>query len=150
MYVCSCVIILYFMFKQKTAYEMRISDWSSDVCSSDLRSALENDVPRLAGQSVTCGVAGDQFPLAKRRVRNRGKPPHDRLADMRPNARVAQDRLQVGEIAAGLEFAFECEDLPRLGSAKQRLFACSQEVAQRLSLLHDRTGTEIVKQTTGR
>src|SRR3546814_1789885 len=32
-YVC----ILFFFFKQKTAYEMRISDWSSDVCSSDLR-----------------------------------------------------------------------------------------------------------------
>src|SRR3546814_4145350 len=28
---------LLFFFKQKTAYEMRISDWSSDVCSSDLR-----------------------------------------------------------------------------------------------------------------
>src|SRR3546814_8640128 len=28
-----------FFFKQKTAYEMRISDWSSDVCSSDLREA---------------------------------------------------------------------------------------------------------------
>src|SRR3546814_15438690 len=32
--VCGCVV---FFFKQKTAYEMRISDWSSDVCSSDLR-----------------------------------------------------------------------------------------------------------------
>src|SRR3546814_2245931 len=31
----SCLSILFF-FKQKTAYEMRISDWSSDVCSSDL------------------------------------------------------------------------------------------------------------------
>src|SRR3546814_9920711 len=31
-----CVYFLYFFFKQKTAYEMRISDWSSDVCSSDL------------------------------------------------------------------------------------------------------------------
>src|SRR3546814_6521846 len=33
-----CVFVLYcfFFFKQKTAYEMRISDWSSDVCSSDL------------------------------------------------------------------------------------------------------------------
>src|SRR3546814_1247796 len=30
---CACV---FFFFKQKTAYEMRISDWSSDVCSSDL------------------------------------------------------------------------------------------------------------------
>src|SRR3546814_11646742 len=29
-------LILFFFFKQKTAYEMRISDWSSDVCSSDL------------------------------------------------------------------------------------------------------------------
>src|SRR3546814_6581708 len=32
----SCVF-LFFFFKQKMAYEMRISDWSSDVCSSDLR-----------------------------------------------------------------------------------------------------------------
>src|SRR3546814_4446500 len=31
-----CVCFLFFFFKQKTAYEMRISDWSSDVCSSDL------------------------------------------------------------------------------------------------------------------
>src|SRR3546814_10375127 len=31
---------LFFFFKQKTAYEMRISDWSSDVCSSDLRIVL--------------------------------------------------------------------------------------------------------------
>src|SRR3546814_6570677 len=31
LYVCGC------LFKQKTAYEMRISDWSSDVCSSDLQ-----------------------------------------------------------------------------------------------------------------
>src|SRR3546814_9328710 len=33
----SCVLfMMFFFFKQKTAYEMRISDWSSDVCSSDL------------------------------------------------------------------------------------------------------------------
>src|SRR3546814_1303411 len=31
-----CICIVVFFFKQKTAYEMRISDWSSDVCSSDL------------------------------------------------------------------------------------------------------------------
>src|SRR3546814_9923449 len=38
--ICSCVLswlqVCVFFFKQKTAYEMRISDWSSDVCSSDL------------------------------------------------------------------------------------------------------------------
>src|SRR3546814_2247553 len=31
------LLFMFFFFKQKTAYEMRISDWSSDVCSSDLR-----------------------------------------------------------------------------------------------------------------
>src|SRR3546814_19025450 len=34
----------FFFFKQKTAYEMRISDWSSDVCSSDLRIAAPHQV----------------------------------------------------------------------------------------------------------
>src|SRR3546814_1604000 len=38
--VLMCMFVMYmcmfFFFKQKTAYEMRISDWSSDVCSSDL------------------------------------------------------------------------------------------------------------------
>src|SRR3546814_10754307 len=34
--VYSILISIFFFFKQKTAYEMRISDWSSDVCSSDL------------------------------------------------------------------------------------------------------------------
>src|SRR3546814_2113641 len=40
-YTCSLssdlCVLFFFFFKQKTAYEMRISDWSSDVCSSDLR-----------------------------------------------------------------------------------------------------------------
>src|SRR3546814_3668960 len=38
LYVMYFMLFLFF-FKQKTAYEMRISDWSSDVCSSDLSSA---------------------------------------------------------------------------------------------------------------
>src|SRR3546814_10097860 len=37
-YVFVRLCFLFFFFKQKTAYEMRISDWSSDVCSSDLPS----------------------------------------------------------------------------------------------------------------
>src|SRR3546814_10907271 len=35
--------LVFFFFKQKTAYEMRISDWSSDVCSSDLGHAADHD-----------------------------------------------------------------------------------------------------------
>src|SRR3546814_1838855 len=45
------VRVLFFFFKQKTAYEMRISDWSSDVCSSDLEGdarVRDEDRPRVA------------------------------------------------------------------------------------------------------
>src|SRR3546814_5857289 len=38
-------LFCFFFFKQKTAYEMRISDWSSDVCSSDLRSRINDPMP---------------------------------------------------------------------------------------------------------
>src|SRR3546814_14500575 len=41
-----CLFLSFFFFKQKTAYEMRISDWSSDVCSSDLKLA------HLAGRKI--------------------------------------------------------------------------------------------------
>src|SRR3546814_8958158 len=43
-----CLFRYFFFFKQKTAYEMRISDWSSDVCSSDLIEArlLDRDALR--------------------------------------------------------------------------------------------------------
>src|SRR3546814_8842331 len=40
-------MIVFFLFKQKTAYEMRISDWSSDVCSSDLVSMTASSVEEI-------------------------------------------------------------------------------------------------------
>src|SRR3546814_3108570 len=54
-----------FFFKQKTAYEMRISDWSSDVCSSDLQAETargrEALFPRGADQgSALCPDAGER------------------------------------------------------------------------------------------
>src|SRR3546814_6221315 len=46
---CRCVCRVFF-FKQKTAYEMRISDWSSDVCSSDLlRGDPSDNLPGVPG-----------------------------------------------------------------------------------------------------
>src|SRR3546814_13670360 len=39
------MLLLFFFFKQKTAYEMRISDWSSDVCSSDLVAHAHRGAP---------------------------------------------------------------------------------------------------------
>src|SRR3546814_3140721 len=59
------LIVGVFFFKQKTAYEMRISDWSSDVCSSDLPGLLRPGPAPAAGAAlalvlggVFCGRAG--------------------------------------------------------------------------------------------
>src|SRR3546814_6223373 len=67
-------IVYFFFFKQKTAYEMRISDWSSDVCSSDLGGQAaardvvfdQQEMPRPAPHAVVAqalevdAVAGSQ------------------------------------------------------------------------------------------
>src|SRR3546814_17946885 len=48
----ACVLADCFLFKQKTAYEMRISDWSSDVCSSDLAEGGDGLCRRRAGDGT--------------------------------------------------------------------------------------------------
>src|SRR3546814_4127884 len=54
--VCACIFSFLF-FKQKTAYEMRISDWSSDVCSSDL-AALADGPMSVVSPLTAVLVAG--------------------------------------------------------------------------------------------
>src|SRR3546814_10472447 len=48
--------MLFFLFKQKTAYEMRISDWSSDVCSSDLAVEARPVLARKALEPVESAI----------------------------------------------------------------------------------------------
>src|SRR3546814_7523632 len=77
----------FFVFKQKTAYEMRISDWSSDVCSSDLlwQHRTAGSVP--GGPARTPGGIPDAGQRAQRRramaARIRGLP--------KPGARAAPE-----------------------------------------------------------
>src|SRR3546814_7750504 len=59
---CTRVIIYYFFFKQKTAYEMRISDWSSDVCSADLHTAQH--VSTVDEEMLTEGIMFDGSSIA--------------------------------------------------------------------------------------
>src|SRR3546814_7318138 len=75
--VVLCVHFLFVFFKQKTAYEMRISDWSSDVCSSDLLpqqllrrrpsaheaelAALMDDAAIAAGEAARFGAVDDDM-----------------------------------------------------------------------------------------
>src|SRR3546814_8278995 len=69
----SCVFIMYLyvllpllhlvFFKQKTAYEMRISDWSSDVCSSDLSSVVSHTDPHHTPWAPSAMAAATWRPL---------------------------------------------------------------------------------------
>src|SRR3546814_8246190 len=77
-------MVVFFCFKQKTAYEMRISDWSSDVCSSDLGAShnpagylglhmclLRGDVEAAAGHRqgpLGCGQNEDRAAGADRHL----------------------------------------------------------------------------------
>src|SRR3546814_2951735 len=62
------MFFLFFFFKQKTAYEMRISDWSSDVCSSDLRTTVEDlKTGPKAPHSTTMTAAEEAMIVAFRR-----------------------------------------------------------------------------------
>src|SRR3546814_9682829 len=67
------IVLLIFFFKQKTAYEMRISDWSSDVCSSDLDAPAsehafgdDDDVARLKADIRLDLAALDKVGQAQR------------------------------------------------------------------------------------
>src|SRR3546814_8667818 len=64
--------ILLFFFKQKTAYEMRISDWSSDVCSSDLAATGHGDVRAFLEwrlrHALSLSKAADALGVSRRMV----------------------------------------------------------------------------------
>src|SRR3546814_2968850 len=61
-----CNVICVFFFKQKTAYEMRISDWSSDVCSSDLIQA------RMVARRVAAGetIVGKKIGVTSKAIQD--------------------------------------------------------------------------------
>src|SRR3546814_4545539 len=61
MLLFSLSISVFFFFKQKTAYEMRISDWSSDVCSSDLITVLNEAIHVMADGRRFLVIHGDDF-----------------------------------------------------------------------------------------
>src|SRR3546814_7941659 len=69
MFVALCFI---FFFKQKTAYEMRISDWSSDVCSSDLK-RLEGPLKLGMDRILALPWAAQERRLVEKRLEAQGR-----------------------------------------------------------------------------
>src|SRR3546814_11356345 len=70
--IVSSSFLFVFFFKQKTAYEMRISDWSSDVCSSDLLRPLHHEVGARAAQRQAELPAGRFQRVAQSRANRIG------------------------------------------------------------------------------
>src|SRR3546814_13670029 len=85
------ILMVLFCFKQKAAYEMRISDWSSDVCSSDLV-VLAAHMLRLEKP------VGDRHPLLFRSAVDDTQPFLERRGRLADVARVAgeRERVEVG------------------------------------------------------
>src|SRR3546814_2532551 len=69
----------FFFFKQKTAYEMRISDWSSDVCSSDLTFQKSFSIRMLPG-FILCLVCESQMIVDRRGDADNGRSPCSRVS----------------------------------------------------------------------
>src|SRR3546814_8715698 len=112
----SCVLsivvsLLFFFFMQKTAYEMRISDWSSDVCSSDLIAGearvLQLEAEVVHGSSVDLGRDAAQAP-GRGSVGRRGGPGEDNRPGVGARGSRAGTPLQPpGEPAAPLRVDLE-------------------------------------------
>src|SRR3546814_19990206 len=106
-FVFCLYFIVVFFFKQKTAYEMRISDWSSDVCSSDLvdgrgaagaGEAVAVDLEQLAGHldvGEVLAEAGQVLPVDGAAVAVEQAGPGEHVA-------AGADRPDVGAAAVGL------------------------------------------------
>src|SRR3546814_2798171 len=68
---------MFFFFKQKTAYEMRISDWSSDVCSSDLHAAVGKRFRYRYRRRSGSGAAECRHVVARVARRRRNRRPRE-------------------------------------------------------------------------
>src|SRR3546814_4101405 len=96
--------VFVFFFKQKTADEMRISDWSSDVCSSDLESAR--------AEQRSLGSAQHLDPFDIEQLETRDRPRNDKIEN-RDIVVIQRHRLlQIAENGSGLHTADSQHRLP--------------------------------------
>src|SRR3546814_5420362 len=112
----------FFFFKQKTAYEMRISDWSSDVCSSDLpdqggRGPFLQPVPPYPGT--------DPLELPRHALeiidrRSHPLPPFEALAGVLLDPLDQRGRLLRDPIGPGLPHRIEQDAIIRAGIGRGR------------------------------
>src|SRR3546814_14669251 len=131
MVLYSMLLVVVFFFKQKTAYEMRISDWSSDVCSSDLPSSLRAGLELLA-----------QLPGRRWLVLGNMAELGSAAAQLHADAGSTAKRLGIERLFAVGPFAGEA--VSAFGDGAER-FDCNEHLAVALAPQLDRTITFLVK-----
>src|SRR3546814_9825113 len=102
------LLVFVFFFKQKTAYEMRISDWSSDVCSSDL-----SPYGLTLAALLACGTGAAILILSRRAGRDRQVPGRIAAIHHYPGVRALETIVDMGEGWPGHrpgQFAFAVSD----------------------------------------
>src|SRR3546814_6872359 len=97
--------MIFFVFKQKTAYEMRISDWSSDVCSSDLETIDRLARGSLAKEPRPASLGGSP-DLLRSACRTRILP----MAMDRPGTGAARTAADDAQAQRGLTMEFRSEE----------------------------------------
>src|SRR3546814_7898434 len=93
--------VCFLFFKQKTAYEMRIGDWSSDVCSSDLTKM--RSVVNLGNPAGIKAIVQQQFAEAKRIAAHGLVPIIEPEVNIKSPERDSADRLLLKECLAALD-----------------------------------------------
>src|SRR3546814_2774428 len=149
-FLCA-IICFFFFFKQKTAYEMRISDWSSDVCSSDLiafqtnRRALNASV-----EAARAGEAGKGFAVVAQEVRSLAQRSADASKDIKAlitasNSQVREGGKLVGQ--AGESLGEIVSAVKKVSDIVSEIAAASREQATGLDKINTAAATQERKST---
>src|SRR3546814_2061443 len=147
--VCICMCVLFCFFKQKTAYGMRISDWSSDVCSSDLLA-----LAKKGGKAEEVQVAESAVGTAKQRAQVSAQQAQRLATAFKHNSVTAQeyerarglpevDRKTLAEMQSKLE-------LIRSGADAERIAALEAQMREAAETLADRQKQLTYNETTDR
>src|SRR3546814_19604921 len=120
-------MLFFFFFKQKTAYEMRISDWSSDVCSSDLRL---REHPQMR--------AARQVPMLLDRI----------LVGVEPGASLGLPAREVAHLGHAVRLAHPLQHAIELGLVGEPFVAHREPAAERSEAR--RVGKECVSTCSSR
>src|SRR3546814_12248916 len=100
--------MVFFFFKQKTAYEMRISDWSSDVCSSDLHWRCGHSRCNRGRTFHSGRIVAGRRDVPDVRMAGLETAPRLRLADLPARFVDDQYHLRSAESRVGKEGVSEC------------------------------------------